>query len=427
MESARGTGGANQWYRSVTRTTASGAADACVDGCAPRSRTFECARCGAPRRLRLEHPAGGGGGGGYDSRVSTTQGLRTQPPDDPLYSDAPAVVDTLGRPLHDLRISVTDRCNFRCTYCMPKEIFGPDFAFLPRDQVLSFEEIERVARAFVELGVEKLRITGGEPLVRRDLTVLIGMLAALRRPDGQPLDLTLTTNGSGLRRLAGPLRDAGLQRVTVSLDSLDDAVFAAMNGVEFPVAKVLDGIAAAAEAGLAPIKINMVVRRGINEASIVPMARWARDAGHILRFIEYMDVGTTNGWRLDDVVPAADVVAAIDAVMPLEPLPARYRGEVATRWRYGDGSGEVGLIASVSAPFCGDCTRARISAEGKLYTCLFSAIGHDLRAVLRSEASDADLREVIGGIWRVRDDRYSELRTAATGDLPRVEMFAMGG
>ncbi len=359
--------------------------------------------------------------------MSTTQGLRTQPPDDLLRPDAPAVVDTLGRPLHDLRISVTDRCNFRCTYCMPKEIFGPDFAFLPRDQVLSFEEIERVAGAFVELGVEKLRITGGEPLVRRDLTVLIGMLAALRRPDGQPLDLTVTTNGSGLRRLAGPLYDAGLQRVTVSLDSLDDAVFAAMNGVEFPVAKVLDGIAAAAEAGLAPIKINMVVRRGINEGSIVPMARWARDAGHILRFIEYMDVGTTNGWRLDDVVPAADVVAAIDAVMPLEQLPARYRGEVATRWRYRDGSGEVGLIASVSAPFCGDCTRARISAEGKLYTCLFSAIGHDLRAVLRSEASDAELREVIGGIWRVRDDRYSELRTAATGDLPRVEMFAMGG
>ena len=366
-------------------------------------------------------------GGGYDSRVSTTQDLRTQPPADLLRTDAPAVVDTLGRPLHDLRISVTDRCNFRCTYCMPKEIFGPDFAFLPRDQVLTFEEIERVARAFVELGVEKLRITGGEPLVRRDLTVLIGMLAALRRPDGQPLDLTLTTNGSGLRRLAGPLRDAGLQRVTVSLDSLDDAVFAEMNGVEFPVAKVLDGIAAAAEAGLAPIKINMVVRRGINEGSIVPMARWARDAGHILRFIEYMDVGTTNGWRLDDVVPAADVVAAIDAVMPLEPLPPRYRGEVATRWRYRDGSGEVGLIASVSAPFCGDCTRARISAEGKLYTCLFSADGHDLRAVLRSEASDTELRDVIGGIWRVRDDRYSELRTAATGDLPRIEMFAMGG
>jgi GTP 3',8-cyclase len=344
----------------------------------------------------------------------------------PGHGDQP-LADTLGRPLHDLRISVTDRCNFRCTYCMPKEIFGPDFAFLPKDQVLTFEEIERAARVFVELGVEKLRITGGEPLVRRDLAVLIGLLAALRRPDGEPLDLTLTTNGSALRRLAGPLRDAGLQRVTVSLDSLDDATFAAMNGVDYPVAKVLDGIAAAVEARLAPIKINMVVRRGINETSVVPMARWARDAGHIVRFIEYMDVGTTNGWRLDDVVPASEVVAAIDAVMPLEPLPARYRGEVATRWRYRDGSGEVGLIASVSAPFCGDCTRARISAEGKLYTCLFSADGHDLRAVLRSGASDADLRDTIAGIWRVRDDRYSELRTAATGDLPRIEMFAMGG
>jgi GTP 3',8-cyclase len=359
--------------------------------------------------------------------VTSIKDLPPTPPGHAASADGGRVADTLGRPLHDLRISVTDRCNFRCTYCMPKEIFGPDFAFLPRDQVLSFEEIERTARVFVELGVEKLRITGGEPLVRRDLTILINMLAALRRPDGGPLDLTLTTNGSALRRLAGPLRDAGLQRVTVSLDSLDDAIFAAMNGVEFPVAKVLDGIAAAAEAGLAPIKINMVVRRGINEKSIVPMARWARDAGHILRFIEYMDVGTTNGWRLDDVVPAAEVVATIDAVMPLEVLPPRYRGEVATRWRYGDGSGEVGLIASVSAPFCGDCTRARISAEGKLYTCLFSADGHDLRAVLRSGASDAELRDVVAGIWRVRDDRYSELRTAATGDLPRVEMFAMGG
>jgi cyclic pyranopterin phosphate synthase len=356
--------------------------------------------------------------------VSSIQDHPAGPPDDRRET---ALADTLGRPLHDLRISVTDRCNFRCTYCMPKEIFGPDFAFLPRDQVLSFEEIERTARAFVELGAEKLRITGGEPLVRRDVTVLIGMLAALRRPDGEALDLTLTTNGSALRRLAGPLRDAGLQRVTVSLDSLDDATFAAMNGVEFPVAKVLDGIAAAAEAGLAPIKINMVVRRGINETSIVPMARWARDAGHILRFIEYMDVGTTNGWRLDDVVPAAEVVTTIDAAMPIEPLPPRYRGEVATRWRYRDGSGEVGLIASVSAPFCGDCTRARISAEGKLYTCLFSAEGHDLRTVLRSGASDAELRDVIAAIWRVRDDRYSELRTAATGELPRLEMFAMGG
>ncbi|HEU4919929.1 MAG TPA: GTP 3',8-cyclase MoaA [Candidatus Limnocylindrales bacterium] len=343
----------------------------------------------------------------------------------PLDADRP--LDRLGRPLHDLRISVTDRCNFRCTYCMPKEIFGPDFAFLPRSEVLTFEEIERLARVFVGLGVEKLRITGGEPLVRRDLPVLIGKLAALRRPDGLALDLTLTTNGSALRRLAGPLRDAGLQRVTVSLDSLDDATFAAMNGVDFPVAKVLDGIAAAQEAGLTPVKINMVVRRGINEASVVPMARWAREAGVILRFIEYMDVGHTNGWRLDEVVPASEIVAAIDAEMPLDLLPAQYRGEVANRWRYRDGSGEVGVIASVSQPFCGDCTRARLSAEGRLYTCLFSAIGHDLRAIVRSDATDVDLREAIARVWRVRDDRYSDQRTEATADLPRIEMFAMGG
>jgi cyclic pyranopterin phosphate synthase len=347
----------------------------------------------------------------------------------PLPIDTPlaAPLDRLQRPLHDLRVSVTDRCNFRCTYCMPKELFGPDFAFLPRDQVLSFEEIERIARVFVELGAEKIRITGGEPLVRRDLPVLIEMLAALRRLDGEPLDLTLTTNGSGLRRLAEPLRAAGLQRVTVSLDSLDDATFAAMNGVDFPVAKVVDGIAAAREAGFAPIKVNMVVRRGLNESSILPMARWARDTGVILRFIEYMDVGHTNGWRLDDVVPADEIVARIDAEMPLEPLGSQYRGEVANRWRYRDGAGEVGLIASVSQPFCGDCTRARLSAEGKLYTCLFSADGHDLRAIVRGDATDADLQEAIARVWRVRSDRYSELRTAATADLPRVEMYAIGG
>jgi cyclic pyranopterin phosphate synthase len=253
------------------------------------------------------------------------------------------------------------------------------------------------------------------------------MLAALRRLDGEPLDLTLTTNGSGLRRLADPLRAAGLQRVTVSLDSLDDATFAAMNGVDFPVAKVVDGIAAAREAGFAPIKVNMVVRRGLNESSILPMARWARDTGVILRFIEYMDVGHTNGWRLDDVVPADEIVARIDAEMPIEPLGSQYRGEVANRWRYRDGAGEVGLIASVSQPFCGDCTRARLSAEGKLYTCLFSADGHDLRAIVRGDATDADLQEAIARVWRVRSDRYSELRTAATADLPRVEMYAIGG
>jgi cyclic pyranopterin phosphate synthase len=339
-----------------------------------------------------------------------------------------AVTDTLGRPLHDLRISVTDRCNFRCTYCMPKEIFGADYAFLPRSEVLTFEEIERLARVFVELGAEKLRLTGGEPLVRRDLPVLVGMLARLTKPNGEPLDLTLTTNGSALRALAGRLADAGLQRVTVSLDSLDDATFSTMNGVDYPVAKVLDGIAAAAEAGLGPIKINMVVRRGINETSVLPMARWAREEGVILRFIEYMDVGHTNGWRLDDVVPAEELVAIIDAAMPLDAEPPRYRGEVAMRYRYRDGSGEIGLIASVTAPFCGDCTRARLSAEGRFYTCLFTGEGHDLRAILRDPAeSDATLREAVAAVWRVRDDRYSELRTEATTNLPRIEMFAMGG
>jgi cyclic pyranopterin phosphate synthase len=348
---------------------------------------------------------------------------------DPSSVSASSLTDTLGRPLHDLRISVTDRCNFRCTYCMPKEIFGADYAFLPRSEVLTFEEIERVARVFVGLGAEKLRLTGGEPLVRRDLDVLVGMLAVLRRPDGEPLDLTLTTNGSALRALAGRLADAGLQRVTVSLDSLDDATFSAMNGVDFPVEKVLDGIAAAREAGLGPIKINMVVRRGINEASVLPMARWARDEGVILRFIEYMDVGHTNGWRLDDVVAADELVAMVDAEMSLEAVPPRYRGEVATRYRYRDGSGEIGLIASVTAPFCGDCTRARLSAEGRFYTCLFTGEGHDLRAVLRDPAaSDADLADAVAAVWRVRDDRYSEERTeATTSSLPRIEMFAMGG
>ena len=345
-----------------------------------------------------------------------------------------ALADRLGRPLHDLRISVTDRCNFRCTYCMPKEIFGADYAFLPRSEVLTFEEIERVARVFVSLGVEKLRLTGGEPLVRRDLPVLVGMLATIRRPDGEPLDLTMTTNGSALRKLANPLAEAGLGRVTVSLDSLDDAVFSAMNGVDFPVAKVLDGIAAAQEAGLGPIKINMVVRRGINETSVLPMARWARSAGVTLRFIEFMDVGHTNGWRMDEVVGAEELVAKVDAEMPVEAEPPRYRGEVATRFRYRDGLGEVGVIASVTKPFCGDCTRARLSAEGRLYTCLFTGEGHDLRAVLRDPglaspaARNLALREAVAAVWRVRDDRYSEERTEATSaSLPRLEMFAMGG
>jgi GTP 3',8-cyclase len=340
---------------------------------------------------------------------------------------ARAVEDLLGRPLRDLRISVTDRCNFRCTYCMPKEIFGPDFAFLPKSEVLTFEEIERVARQFVELGVEKLRITGGEPLVRRNLPDLIAMLAALRGPDGESLDLTLTTNGSALRALARPLADAGLRRVTVSLDSLDDAVFGAMNGIEFPVERVLDGIDAALEAGLDPVKVNMVVRRGVNEESILPMAAWARETGVTLRFIEYMDVGHSNGWRLEEVVPAAELASTVDAAWAIEPVEAAYRGEVADRWRYLDGRGEVGIISSVTRPFCGDCTRARISAEGMLYTCLFAVGGHDVRGQVREDASDVALLAFLTSIWEGRDDRYSELRSKATNDLPKIEMFAMGG
>jgi GTP 3',8-cyclase len=336
-------------------------------------------------------------------------------------------LDRLGRPLHDLRISVTDRCNFRCTYCMPKEIFGRDYAFLPKDQVLSFEEIHRAAAAFVQLGVEKLRITGGEPLVRRGLPELVRMLAGLRTPDDRALDLTLTTNGAALRALAQPLADAGLQRVTVSLDSLDDAVFSAMNGVDFPVAKVLDGIEAAVEAGLAPVKVNMVVRRGVNESSIVPMAGWARQTGVTLRFIEYMDVGHSNGWRLDEVVSAAELIETVTAAWPAEPAEAAYRGEVAGRWRYADGAGEFGIISSVTRPFCRDCTRARLSADGKLYTCLFAVAGRDVREVLRDGSSDDDLLAFLADTWRSRDDRYSELRAASTSDLPKIEMFAMGG
>ena len=358
------------------------------------------------------------------ARATTRRGDRSMP----ATSARPGPLDRFGRPVHDLRISVTDRCNFRCVYCMPKEVFGRDYAFLPRELVLSFEEITRLAGLFVGLGVRKLRITGGEPLVRRNLPALIAMLADLRAPDGdEPIDLTLTTNGTALRPLAVPLREAGLQRVTVSLDSLDDDTFRSMNGVDFPAARVVDGIAAAREAGLAPIKINMVVKRGLNESSILPMARWARETGAILRVIEYMDVGHSNGWRMDDVVPAAEVVELIDREMPIELLPPNYEGEVALRWRYRDGSGEVGLIASVTQPFCGTCTRARLSAEGKLYTCLFALDGFDLRGLLRSGASDDDIVSAIAGVWRARDDRYSELRSAATTNLPKVEMFAVGG
>jgi cyclic pyranopterin phosphate synthase len=343
------------------------------------------------------------------------------------FDGLPGVEDTLGRALRDLRISVTDRCNFRCPYCMPAELFGRDFAFLPHDQVLTFEEITRLASVFTGLGVRKLRITGGEPLVRRDLPLLVGQLAALRAPDGSAIDLTLTTNGSGLRPLAGPLAAAGLARITVSLDSLDDAVFGAMNGVDFPVSRVLDGIAAARSAGLAPIKVNTVVRRGLNEASVLPLARWAREEGLVLRFIEYMDVGHSNGWRLDDVVPASEILSILDASMPLEPAAPGYRGEVAGRYRYRDGSGEVGVIASVTQPFCGDCTRARLAADGKLYTCLFAVSGVDLMTPIRAGATDVELAALISSVWAARGDRYSELRSAATGSLPKIEMFALGG
>ncbi len=332
------------------------------------------------------------------------------------------VVDTLGRPIRDLRISITDRCNFRCVYCMPKEVFGRDYQFLERAELLSFEEIERVARIFVDLGVKKIRLTGGEPLVRRGIERLIEMLAAI---DG--LDLALTTNGSMLAKRARMLKEAGLGRVTVSLDALEDDVFKAMNDVDFPVARVLEGIDAAAAVGLGPVKINMVLKREMNENSILSMARYFHGTGHILRFIEYMDVGTTNGWRLDDVVPAREVVATIDAEMPLEPVDPNYRGEVANRYRYKDGGGEVGIIASVTKPFCADCTRARISAEGKLYTCLFASRGHDLRALVRGGTSDDEVADAIASLWRVRGDRYSEIRASETAGLEKMEMSYIGG
>ena len=334
-----------------------------------------------------------------------------------------SLFDGLNRPLHDLRISITDRCNFRCVYCMPKEVFGRDFVFLPASQLLSFEEITRIAAAFVRLGVTKIRVTGGEPLVRRDVEKLVAMLAAL--PGLR--DLTLTTNGALLARKASALREAGLRRVTVSLDSLDDDTFKAMNDVDFPVERVLEGIEAARAAGMEPVKVNMVVKRGLNDDSILPMARRFQGTGIILRFIEYMDVGTTNGWQVRDVVPAAEIIERISGEFPLEPLDANYRGEVAARYRYTDGAGEVGVIASVTQPFCGACTRARLSAEGMLYTCLFASGGHDLRSLVRSGASDADLEQAITSVWTARVDRYSELRTRATIPLRKVEMSHIGG
>ncbi len=334
------------------------------------------------------------------------------------------VLDTLQRPLRDLRVSVTDRCNFRCTYCMPKEIFGRDFAFLPSNQLLSFEEITRFSQIAVGLGVEKIRLTGGEPLLRRDIEVLVAQLAAINGLR----DLTLTTNGSLLVRKAQALKDAGLNRVTVSLDSLDDAVFQSMNDVAFPVGRVLDGIAAASEVGLGPVKVNMVVKRGVNEDSVVPMARYFHGTNCILRFIEFMDVGTSNGWQLNDVVPASEIIRRISAELPLEPIAPNYPGEVAKRFRYTDGSqSEIGVITSVTDPFCGSCTRARLSAEGKLYTCLFAADGFDFRELLRGGASDTEIASALRSVWSQRTDRYSEIRTEETARRPKVEMSHIGG
>ncbi len=333
------------------------------------------------------------------------------------------VTDQMDRPLRDLRLSVTDRCNFRCVYCMPREVFGPDFEFLQRRQLLTFEELTRLTRVFATLGVEKVRITGGEPLLRREVETLVAMLSEIEGIR----DLTMTTNASLLSRKAEALARAGLRRITVSLDALDDAVFREMADTAVPVERVLEGIEAAAAVGLRPVKVNMVVKRGANEDQIVAMADHFRGTGHVLRFIEYMDVGNTNGWRMDDVVPAREVHDRIHARWPLEPVDPNYTGEVADRYRYRDGAGEIGIIASVTRPFCDTCTRARVTADGELFTCLFARRGHDLRARLRGGASDAELRESLASIWSGRTDRYSQLRSQATVDLPRVEMSRIGG
>lgn len=335
--------------------------------------------------------------------------------------------DVRGRPLRDLRVSVTDRCNFRCTYCMPKSVFDKAYQFLPHASLLSFEEITRLVKIFVEHGVEKIRLTGGEPLLRKNIERLIEMLAVLNTAGGQPLDLTLTTNASILARKAQSLRDAGLARVTVSLDAVDDQTFRAMNDVDFPVADVLAGIEAADRVGLTPIKVNMVVKKGVNDHQIVPMAQYFRGTGHIVRFIEFMDVGASNGWRMDDVVPSAEVVSQISGHYPLEPIDANYPGEVAARWRYTDGSGEIGVISSVSQPFCHECTRARLSTEGRIYTCLFATEGHDLRSLLRGGHSDAQISAAVGDLWNRREDRYSEIRSSQTRGLRKIEMSYIGG
>jgi cyclic pyranopterin phosphate synthase len=353
---------------------------------------------------------------------------------EPLTAPTGLLADRLGRPLHDLRISVTDRCNFRCSYCMPKEVFDRDYKFLPQTSLLSFEEITRVARIFVSHGVSKLRLTGGEPLLRKHLELLIAQLSELRTPGGDALDITLTTNGSLLERKAQALRDAGLKRVTVSLDALDDTIFRRMNDVDFPVADVLRGIEAAQRAGMAPIKVNMVVKRGTNDQEIVPLARHIRShcgPGVVLRFIEYMDVGATNGWRMNEVLPSREVLQRLNDVFPLEPLEASAPGETAQRWRYADGGGEVGFISSVTQAFCHDCNRARLSTEGKLFLCLFASQGHDLRALVRGNFSDEQIAGAVGLIWADRQDRYSELRSAQEADTGtgqrRIEMHYIGG
>ncbi|MBC7471378.1 MAG: GTP 3',8-cyclase MoaA [Ramlibacter sp.] len=369
-----------------------------------------------------------------DQRVAARA---TAPPAQPIAATG-LLSDGMGRPLRDLRISVTDRCNFRCSYCMPKEVFDKDYPYLPHADLLTFEEITRIAKQFVAHGVRKIRLTGGEPLLRKNIEILVEQLAALRTLDGEPLDLTLTTNGSLLARKAKALKAAGLQRVTVSLDGLDDGVFRAMNDVDFPVAEVLKGIAAAQEAGLGPIKVNMVVKRGTNEHEILPMARHFRGSGIVLRFIEYMDVGATNGWRMNEVMPSADLVRHLGAELPLIQLEPSAPGETAERWGYADSSGqhdvqagEIGVISSVTQAFCGDCNRARLSTEGQLYLCLFATQGHDLRSLVRGMATDDQLASAIGHIWQGRTDRYSELRSTLAPETGtgarRVEMSYIGG
>jgi cyclic pyranopterin phosphate synthase len=347
----------------------------------------------------------------------------------PAYTRSPdgALADTRERLLRDLRISVTDRCNFRCTYCMPKSVFDKDYRFLPKSELLSFDEITRMAHLFVAHGVEKIRLTGGEPLLRKNLEVLIEMLSALKTHDGKPLDIALTTNASLLSKKAHALKAAGLQRVTVSLDSLDDAIFRSINAVDFAVADVLDGIDAAHKAGFAPIKINMVVKKGVNDQDIVAMARHFKGSGHIVRFIEFMDVGSSNGWCMKDVVPSAEIVRLINAEMPIIEAESNYIGEVAERWAYADGSGEIGVISSVTQAFCSTCTRARLSTDGKLYTCLFAQSGHDLRALMHSGKSDKQIAGAIGLIWNQREDKYSEIRTEETARSKKVEMSYIGG